>query len=157
MAIHNVGKGTQYHTRRSVAGAETASCLVIDEIDPSRLADSTFLSLLKGFNQRCPWNRDWTDEDVYDAIVPALGGKIVVSETLPYSDLQRSGTCPFASYFAFLHGCMSKKDCGRLRIALGLKCIQTFLKDLSIDPPDLVADRNLALIEKSLTNFSRQL
>jgi hypothetical protein len=157
MAIYNVGLGLQYHATRVVAGMETASSLVIDEIDPSRLADSIFLSLLDGFSQRCPFGHDWDEEDVYHAVVSALRGNVVGSEALSYSDIQRSGTCPFASYFAFLHRCMSEKDCGRLRIALGIKCIQRFLQDVSIISADLVADRNLALIEKSITNFSRQL
>ena len=154
--IHNTGCGAEYHGIRSVANMVCTSCFLIDEIEPSRLKNLDFLHLLHGFTQPA-LRESWTEDEVYSSIVTMLEGRIVSSKERPYCDIQRSGTCSFASYFAFLQAHMSERDCGRSRVALGIICIKNFLDQITISPPDLTADRNLALVEKSITNFSRLL
>jgi hypothetical protein len=105
-------------------------------------------------------DKEWDEKYIYGALFHALKGKIHEPfaegshvENHPFTGLQRSGTCTFASYFAYLENKLSAEEFGRLHIAIGLHVLHSFIRadNLAWD-----GGISIALGEKCMRYFSQQ-
>lgn len=150
LLIHNVGAGVQYHAEEIVEGRVKASCYRIDSIEISQRTIHPLILCIKNFSTLS--TTVWTADHVYRAFDALLGSSETSLTDQTFTDLQRSGTCTFASYFAFLHSQMDPIQCGRLRLALGLKVLASFVA--TIDPN---SEHSIALAKRCSLSYSRML
>ena len=124
--VHNTGDGVQYHFQRIVSGKPEVAPLILDGISLDALCAYAFFYTLRTLS--LPGH--WTAEHFYNAFLASLHGTIDESPP-PFGEIQRSGTCSVASLLSYLYLNSSIVESDRIRVGVGYKVIDRFIKDLT--------------------------
>jgi hypothetical protein len=135
--VYNAGDGIEYHFHRIVSGKIEVAPLILNGISLDTLSSLAFLYTLRTLLLPGHWRAEY----FYTTFLASLDGSVDQNPS-SFGEIQRSGTCAFASLLYFLHLTSSITESDRIRVALGYKAIDRFIKGLT--PTSKIADHTLA-------------
>jgi hypothetical protein len=127
LIVYNTGEGCQHHHCRVADGRFEVAPLILNNVSLETLSSSSFLYTLRSLSLSGHWNAQF----FYNSFLASLQGTVEENPQF-YGDIQRSGTCGFASQFYYLQMSTGKSVIDRIRVGVGYIALAKFVNDLEL-------------------------